>query len=148
MPQNFLSNPPTGPVYVPISLQMTSEPFLSGETTLNLLITPQSSTSASTTYFTVHFYTLGGITPSDSSAEAQFNELPQPASYYFANVPAQIPLYGNNASCSIHVLPTITELAGLTLVVTVHSSEEGSGMAATTIPVVAAPVTVPFLKAA
>ncbi|MGC4044413.1 MAG: hypothetical protein QM758_11495 [Armatimonas sp.] len=148
MSRNNLNNPPTGPSYTPISLQMTSEPFLSSETTLNLLITPQPTSSASTVYFTVHFYTVASVTPSGPNAVAQFDELPQPASYYFDNIPAQIPLYGNNASCSIHVLPTISELAGQTLVVTVTSSESGSGTAATTIPVVASAVVTPMLKAA
>ncbi len=148
MSLNTYDGQPTGPAFVPISLQMTAEPFLSGETTINLLMTPQSTSSASTVYFTVHFYTVASVTPSGPNAVAQFDELPQPASYYFDNIPAQIPLYGNNASCSIHVLPTITELAGQTLVVTVTSSEASSGTAATTIPVIAAPTSARLLKAA
>jgi len=148
MSHSSLSNPPTGPVFTPISLQVTSEPFLSGETTINLLITPLSTSSASTISFTVQFYTVGAISPYGPSTDAQFDPLPQPSSYSFTNNPAQIRQFGNNARCSIHVLPRIAEPAGQTLVITVLSSEEGSSMAAATIPVVASASSATLRKAA
>ena len=145
MPLFFATCGDDAPSFVPISLRLTADNFLSGPTGITLTVIPSSGGISQTTQipsmaFTFGFYTLGATEVSASGIIAHLDPLPQPISHYFANVPESLPIFGDNAMCTISCLGTITELTGKTLVILSASNSEAypTNTAVATIPVIAA----------
>lgn len=145
MSQFLNSDDGPAPSFVPISLRITADHFLSGPTNITLTVTPSSDgiinmVPPDSLSFYFRFYTLGTIAMNAVGYSAQLVPLPNPT-HYFANVPASLQVYGDNAMCTISCLQAITELKGQTLVIVASSNSEDhpTNTAVATIPVIDIP---------
>lgn len=143
MSQINIGDDPLGPSFTPISLQINSQAFITGATTLSLTITPQSTPPPSMT-FVLSYYTVASASQAvGQEAEAganliiELDPLPDSADHYFVNPPMTIPLYGSTAVYNLETKINITELAGKTLVIMAYSNSPQmvTNTAAVSIPI-------------
>lgn len=128
------------PSFVPISMQISADPFIAGATTIGLTIIPEDASESMS--FVLGFYTLGDPVAQESTPgiTVELVPLPEPASHYFANPPTSIPMYGDTAVYNLQTLASIMELSGKTLVITATSDSTTmlSSTASVTVPIATA----------